>query len=798
MRKTSKALAVLAVAAACSHVALSPVANATTVPSQVDTTVSDPTPAPVPSSTIPTPTESATPAATPVPQSSPEASPTPTASAVPTSSPTASAVPTPSPAASIASITGPGDGSGTDKTVIDFGTRVTLTPHQSKTAPAETVLNAVPDNGGPVRVSTISNENGHVSVDVTVADSKSEAVALVKDAQSDSGTLAVAADAPISIEGRTDNPPSNPLSVGTQTTSSDPQRSGQNFDIWQPSNYTYYGAMPWNRIEYPWKHGRGAGITVAVIDTGVDGTHEDLAGQVLPGFDFVNHTTGARAGWADGNSHGTHVAGIIAAKDNNGIGITGIAPDVKILPIKVLADDGSGFSSTVAEGVLKAVDQGAQILNLSLGSPYPDPVLEQAIAYARAHGVVVVAAGGNIGQAGYITLNGWNYPASYPGVIGVASSDSDCGGVGGEHIDISAKGCRILSTIPGNQYARYSGTSMATPQVAAEIAILMSMGKTGMEATDLALNWTGREAYILAFNCVNAPDWTPTYDHQICTPNGENVSNTHLLYGSGTMFLTEAVRNAAGLAQYAPTGYYGYQASAPASNPAPAPAPAAPGGGGSSSAPSSSGGDSSSAPSGGGGALQQINEVRPAFGPLSGGNTVAIVGYGLKDVTKAFIGGKEASFTVINDAHVDVVIPAGDAPGSVDVSLVISSARGRAFAGGGYTYQATTSSEPTANPTVIPMPTPATPVSPSTPTVTINAQIAKGRIVVSGKATGISPGQVITVYRKSAGAKKFTRVGTTTVNQDATFTVRLPRNGKASTIYASAGQMKTKPIRVAP
>jgi serine protease len=253
---------------------------------------------------------------------------------------------------------------------------------------------------------------------------------------------------------------------------------------------TYRGSQ-WDltKINVPtaWRTSTGAGVTVAVVDTGVDVTHPDLAGQVLPGADLVAGTTGVSA---DPNGHGTHVAGTIAAAAGNGIGVAGIAADARILPVRVLGSDGSGMMSTVASGITWAADHGAQVINMSIGSTAQVSAVTNAIAYAQGKGVVVVAAAGNNRSSGSPT----NYPAADPGVIAVAATDSTDSYSSysnqGSYVDVAAPGTSILSTVPTTMggYAYYSGTSMASPHVAAVAALLKTYNPTlGPEQVERAL-----------------------------------------------------------------------------------------------------------------------------------------------------------------------------------------------------------------------------------------------------------------------------------------------------------------------
>jgi len=141
----------------------------------------------------------------------------------------------------------------------------------------------------------------------------------------------------------------------------------------------------------------GAGAVVAVVDTGIDAAHPDLQGRVLPGYDLVSGDATPQ----DGQGHGTHVSGIIAADASNGVGVDSVAPGAKILPIRVLDDNGSGSSAAVAAGIDWATSHGADVINLSLGGSIPlgglgqESDIDAAIERALAHNVVVVAAAGN-------------------------------------------------------------------------------------------------------------------------------------------------------------------------------------------------------------------------------------------------------------------------------------------------------------------------------------------------------------------------------------------------------------------
>lgn len=228
-----------------------------------------------------------------------------------------------------------------------------------------------------------------------------------------------------------------------------------------------------------WDSSRGWSDTViAIIDSGVDYTHPDLVGKVVLGPDYGNGDNDPR----DTNGHGTHVAAIAAARANDGYGVAGVCPNCSLLAVKVLPDwQDSTWDSYVAAGVVWAADNGADVINLSLGSPRASSVLADAIRYASAHGVVIVAAAGNTGDA---TVS---YPAALPEVIAVAAAASRDSIASfsstGRWVEVAAPGLDILSSIPDAGFAYFSGTSMATPFVAGLAGILK--GEPGATAASV-------------------------------------------------------------------------------------------------------------------------------------------------------------------------------------------------------------------------------------------------------------------------------------------------------------------------
>ncbi|WP_369370454.1 S8 family serine peptidase [Promicromonospora sp. Populi] len=322
------------------------------------------------------------------------------------------------------------------------------------------------------------------------------------------------------------------MAPGAQAATNDPLRNRQ------------WGLNQIN-AEAAWSASTGKGAVVAVVDTGVDFKQPDLAGQLLQGATFTGCAAVRPCGNGDlrgpdgqnnGDGHGTHVAGIVAAKANNGIGVAGVAPGAKILPVKVL-EAGSGSTQDIADGIRWAANHGADVINLSLGSGVGaqlltilgvDTLMRDAIAYARERGVLTVAAAGNsstplctdpaftsvaicVGATDSARIH--SYYSELPIKLDLKSVSAP-GGSGG------LTGCAgdVWSTVPvgtgsatcgqGN-YDSYAGTSMATPHVAGVAALLFSQGRSLTEV-ERAILYTSRDPLLGLVGL-----WTPLYGYGI-------------------------------------------------------------------------------------------------------------------------------------------------------------------------------------------------------------------------------------------------------------------------------------------
>lgn len=308
---------------------------------------------------------------------------------------------------------------------------------------------------GDLRLLVVRNESGKPDVDVVSISSKNSLDYTLKVLDNDPSVVALQVDEMISLIDRPE--------VGASAV---------------VAPVTAYRQWGYDTLRLGEIHNSltGLGVRVAVIDSGVDRTGPELneTGRVLDGCDWVTSPTNVcqGTGVTDENGHGTHVAGIIAAK-RDGLGVTGVSPDAVILPLRVLNADGAGWLSDIAAAIDYAVANGSQVINLSLGGTSDYPLIRIAVENAISRGVVVVAAAGNSGAGAAPS-----YPAAYQGVLAVAATTESnriaTYSNGGTYIDVAAPGSDILSSWPfGSGYARLSGTSMASPQVAGLAALLL-------------------------------------------------------------------------------------------------------------------------------------------------------------------------------------------------------------------------------------------------------------------------------------------------------------------------------------
>lgn len=235
---------------------------------------------------------------------------------------------------------------------------------------------------------------------------------------------------------------------------------------------------------------RGAGVKVAILDTGIDYTHPDLNGNYAGGFDFVNGDPDPM----DDHGHGTHVAGIAGAEDN-GTGVVGVAPQARLYALKVLDGSGSGFSSDVIAALQWCVNNGIKVTNNSYGElVVPEVVtLQAAFDNSAAAGVLHVAAAGNSGN-GLGTGDNVVFPARYNSVIAVAATDWNNARASfsstGPDVELAAPGVSVTSAMRGGGYSAQSGTSMASPHVAGTAALIIASGVSGPNAVRQRLQET--------------------------------------------------------------------------------------------------------------------------------------------------------------------------------------------------------------------------------------------------------------------------------------------------------------------
>lgn len=241
-------------------------------------------------------------------------------------------------------------------------------------------------------------------------------------------------------------------------------------DVMMPLSTTQY--LGWHissfKLEEVWKLTKGENVTVAVIDSGCDLEHIDLKDNLVEGKNFVEEGMPP----IDSGEHGTHVSGIIASSDNSE-GVVGVAPKAKIMPLKVLNSYGMGNKENVAKAIVYAVDHGADLITMSLGSRTPVDAVKEAIDYANSKSVVCFVAAGNAGSTKQLL-----YPAAYTTCISIGAVDENCMRADfsctGPNLDFVAPGVKIYSTVPKNSYAFLSGTSMSCPFAVGTAALVLS------------------------------------------------------------------------------------------------------------------------------------------------------------------------------------------------------------------------------------------------------------------------------------------------------------------------------------
>ena len=285
-----------------------------------------------------------------------------------------------------------------------------------------------------------------------------------------------------------------------------------------------YGVKQLNAPEVWAKGEKGEGTVVCILDTGIDTTHPDLRDRIIDGRNFTNE--GDSDDITDRNGHGTHVAGTIAAIENNS-GVVGVAPETKLLIGKVLNRDGSGGYRGITNAIKWATNwegpngERVRVINMSLGGPIHDPNQYKAILGACARGICVVVAAGNEGDADESTLE-FGYPATYGECVTVAACNEEKAlapfSNNSRQVDVIAAGVDVLSTYPTGKYAVLSGTSMATPHVSGALALVINSGERYFGRT-----LTESEIYALLVQCCCGLGYEPTSEgHGIIDLTGLN------------------------------------------------------------------------------------------------------------------------------------------------------------------------------------------------------------------------------------------------------------------------------------
>ena len=287
----------------------------------------------------------------------------------------------------------------------------------------------------------------------------------------------------------------------------------------QPPQVTLWNML---NIKVPdaWTISNGSGVNVSVLDTGIDNDHPDLMENIAGGVGFANiNLAKFNTAWNDDNGHGTHVAGIIAALDNE-IGVVGAAPNVSLYAVKVLNRGGRGFTSDIIAGIEWSVENDMDIVSMSLGGGGYSQPFQDAINVAHNNSVLIIASAGNGGD-GDISTTETSYPAAYDNVTAVAATDinNDVARFSnsGPYVDIAAPGLNIRSTYNDGLYINMSGTSMSCPHV------------------------TGVAALVLAQNMSMTPSEVEYILTSTATYLGESESEFDNSYGNGLVNASAAV-----------------------------------------------------------------------------------------------------------------------------------------------------------------------------------------------------------------------------------------------------------------